>query len=224
MPLKNKTLDKSLPNRFTLFAALLILVLFLWFLYRGLFSFPVWFDETIGKALFFGLPVFIFANMTGVKYVVKSFDLKKMRGGLLRGLAIGGLFGFSAVITVALTRDVNFSRAPLFVIDRFWYELLLALLTSFWESLFFFGFLQQALKKEVSELPWLARIILVGLIFLIFHIPNIILRFNGLDVFYQLFILGMFGLGQALVFETYPNVYTLTLMQTIWGMILLVHF
>ncbi|MBD3250465.1 MAG: hypothetical protein GF381_02775 [Candidatus Pacebacteria bacterium] len=211
-------------DRFALFTALLILTLFLWFLYRGLFSFPVWFDETVGKALFFGLPVLIFVNMTQAKYVLETFALNRARVGLLRGLAVGGLFGFAAVLTAAFSRGVDFTQAPLFVVDRFWWELLLALLTSLWESLFFFGFMQQVIKNEASELSWLMRVILIAAIFLVFHIPNSILRFSGVEILYQLFILGLFGLGQAMISDSYPNIYTLALTQTIWGMILLVHF
>lgn len=222
MPSKNKTTPAL--NSLSLFVALLILSLFLWFIYRSIFSFPVFFDETVGKALFFGLPILIYVNMTGLKALIESLSLTKIKPGLLRGLAFGGLFGFVGVITSYLMQGGSIVKAPLFVLDKFWWELFLAMLTSFWETLFFFVFIQQVLKKELTEASLFQRVILVTVIFLIFHVPNSILRFSGIDVVMQLLLMAMFGLGQALLFENYPNAYTLILTQTMWGMVLLVHF
>ena len=222
MPLKNKS--KTALNSFSLFAALLVLSLFLWFIYRSIFSFPVIFDETIGKALFFGLPILIFVNMTSDETVAESISLPKIKPGLMKGLAFGGLFGFVGVTTSYLMRGGPVIKAPVFVLDEFWWEFLLALLTSFWETMFFFVFIQQFINKELKEIKLWQRILLVAFIFLLFHVPNSVLRFGGTAVFMQLFLMFLFGVGQALLFENYRNAYTLILTQTMWGMVLLVHF
>ena len=225
--MKNKS--KSIANSASLFTALLVLSLFLWFIYRSIFSFSVLFDETIGKALFFGLPILIFVNMTGNKEIAKSMSLSKIKPGLLRGLAFGGLFGFVGVIFSFIMKGYLMTggpvmKAPVFTLDEFWWEALLALLTSFWETLFFFVFIQQALNQELKEVKQWQRLLLVALIFFLFHIPNSILRFGGSAVLMQLWLMFLFGLGQALLFENYKNAYTLILTQTIWGLVLLVHF
>lgn len=225
--MKNKS--KPIANSTSFFAALLILTFFLWFIYRIIFSLPVFFDETIGKALFFGLPILIFVNITGNKEIAESMSSSKIKPGLLRGLAFGGLFGFVGVIFSLimkgyLTTGGPMARVPIFILDEFWLEALLALLTSFWETLFFFVFVHQVLSQELKEVKQWRRLLMVALIFLLFHIPNSILRFGGGAVLMQLWLMFLFGLGQALLFENYRNAYTLILTQTIWGLVLLVHF
>lgn len=224
MSSKNNTTPAQLDS-YTLFVALLVLSLFLWFLYRSLFNFPVSFDETVGKALFFGLPIWIFISMVKANYISDLLAPKHLRRGLMEGLAIGGLFGFTGILVAYLTRpEVQIVPAPLFMIDNFWWEFFMAMLTSFWESLFFYGFIQSVIERELKDISLLWQSLLVAAIFLIFHVPNIILRFNGIDALSQVFLLGLFGLGQALLFTSRRNIYTLMVTQTIWGMVLLVHF
>jgi hypothetical protein len=57
-----------------LFFPIVIFTLVLWLVYRSLFTFPVWFDETLGKALFFGLPVWFFIVITNYRKVTETFS------------------------------------------------------------------------------------------------------------------------------------------------------
>ena len=54
---KNQSKKASRARALThqLFFPIVILIGIIWFLYRSLFNFPVWFDEIIGKAIFFFL-------------------------------------------------------------------------------------------------------------------------------------------------------------------------
>jgi len=70
----------------------------------------------------------------------------------------------------------------------------------------------------------LKQIVLVTLIFLLFHIPNAFLRFDLMMVFPLLSLLTMFSIGQALIFSENQNGYLLVMSHTIWGMVLLIYF
>jgi len=156
--------------------------------------------------------------------ISKALDPRQVLVGLLRGLAYGGIIGFVGVIVIALNRGSSYTSFPVFLADRFWIELLLATFTAFWESVFFFGFVQAVLahfwKFRGKVKIWGGS----SLIFLLFHLPNIMLRFAGLDVTFLIFLMYLFGLGQAILFDQEENIYPLIITHTVWGMILLIHF
>jgi len=225
---KSKTRARQKNNRLgassqAVLYPLIIFALIVWVIYRILFDFPVWFDESIGKAIFFGLPVWLYISGSGNAQVVESFDFNKIRPGLLLGLAVGGLYGFVAAITVLLVRSSGVMSVALFSSTFFWWEFLLALLTGFWESLFFFSFIMTGVLAKHRSWSVLQQVMWVALIFLIFHLPNTILRFSGLNILTEFFLLYFFAMGQAFVFYRRRNFYTLVISQAIWGMVLLVH-
>lgn len=192
-------------------------------LYRFRLTFPVWFDETIGKALFFGGPVWVFINTTRTQFLLDPWGLAKLKPGLLQGIAFGGIFGFVAsVVALMTTSGGTVTSVPLFAASTFWWEFLLALLTSFWETLFFFGFILSMLlvyyKNEAMK-----AIVITTIIFLAFHVPNTFLRYGIQEVPLQLGILALFAIGQSLVFWYRRNAYTLVLTQCLWGMVMLIH-
>lgn len=224
MPSQSELDSMAKSSNQTIFVSVLMLSLILWFLYRGLFRFPVVFDETLGKLIFFGLPVWIYLSIVQDESVLTGLKSEKIVPGLLRGIAFGGIFGFTAVFLAALRHGGPIVEVPLFIADRFWYELFLAILTAFWESLFFFGFLQTSLKNIFTSLDSQRRLLLTAFLFLLFHIPNTVLRFSGSGVGIQVLMLYLFGLGQALLYDREKNLYTLIMTHTIWGMVLLIHF
>ena len=223
MPLKVNSSSTVRSNPQIVFVSLVLLSLILWIFYRLIFDFPIIFDETIGKAIFFGLPILIYVNVNRDKNVVKTISLNKIFPGLLRGLAFGGLFGFFAIIVALIRSGRNLVAAPLFVVDQFWWESLLALLTAFWESLFFFGFMQTILGTVFKKIKPTEQVFIISILFLLFHLPNIALRFTG-DASFLILLIYLFGLGQAIIFSKEKNVYTLIMTQAIWGLALMIHF
>lgn len=207
-----------------LFWTLIGVSLMLWVIYRSLFSFPVWFDETIGKALFMGFPVWFFANLTKNRQICQSLAMEKIYAGLLRGLAIGGMFGFVAAVTLILTSSSRIEPVGFFTVDQFWWEFLLAMLTAFWETVFFFSFIQPVLRSWLPKKYFWRPILITAGLFLVFHLPNMILRFSGIEIVSQIFLTALFGLGQALLMTGSNNAYLLMMTHTLWGMVLLVHF
>ncbi len=222
MPSKNKSVVvQSQPN--ITFGAVLVSSYIFWVLYRFLFNFPVLFDEAIGKAIFFGIPILIYLNVSRNQEIINSVDLQKLFSGLLRGLAYGGVLGFVALIFFSIKNQKSFFSLPLFITDGFFIELFLAMLTAFWESLFFFGFIQTVffalLKNKIGK-----TILFSSITFLIFNLPSIMLRFTGIDIVFMVFLMFLFGFGQSILFSQEKNIYPLIITHTVWGMILLLHF
>ena len=111
----------------------------------------------------------------------------------------------------------------LFDSNMFWYEFVLALFTAFWETLLFFSFIMTVIQKKFKSWSMVSQVFLVALIFLVFHIPNTILRFDLALVLPQIFILLLFAIGQGFLFYSRKNSFALVLSHAIWGMVLLVH-
>lgn len=205
------------------FYPLLFLTLLLWVLYRTLFTFPVWFDEIIGKALFFGLPVWLYITVAGSRKIVETFSLRKLQTGILLGLAVGGIFGFATSLLSLIGRGSEVAPAALFDSQLFWGEFILAMFTAFWETLLFYSFALTVIQEKYPHWSEWSQAVLAASIFLVFHIPNIFLRFNGSASIVQLILLFLFALGQAFLFIGRRNTYALILSHAIWGMVLLIH-
>lgn len=203
---------------------LLFLTFLLWTFYRSIFHFPVWFDESIGKLVFFALPVLLYVSVSGNSAVFASFSFKKLKPGLLLGLAIGGVFGFAGALLGALSRGGSVGVIPYYFASWFWWEFFLALLTGFFETLFFYSFVMIVIDEKFRHFSFIKRMAIVALIFLLFHLPNIFTRFSPTDAFLQILLIFAFAYGQALIFYNRRNAYVLVLVQAIWGMVLLTHF
>ena len=230
MSLRNKSRVTSVRHKQkyisgrVIFYPLIILTFLLWVLYRQLFVFPVWFDEVLGKAVFFGLPVWLYINVTNNRIILNSFARNKLKSGLLLGVAVGGIYGFVSSIMSLLTRGGQVQSALLFSSNLFWWEFFLAMMTAFWETLFFYSFVMIALKQKYPHWSLLKQILTTAIIFLLFHLPNAFLRFDGAMIVFQVGLLFAFAVGQAFLFARRENFYALVLSHAIWGMVLLVHF
>lgn len=223
MPLK-KNKKNIRVDKHEAFLPVLLLTFFLWFFYRTIFQFSVWFDESIGKFVFFALPVLLYVSISGSKEILETFSFKKIKPGLLLGLAIGGVFGFSGAILGVLSRGGSVSIIPYHSADWFWKEMFLAILTGFWETLFFYSFVMVVIDEKFNYFSLAKKVGLVASIFLIFHLPNIFARFSLAAIFLQILLLFTFACGQALIFYKRRNAYMLVLVQAIWGMVLLINF
>lgn len=222
---KSKTKRRqSQQQKHQLFWPLLVLIFIFWFLYRMLFSFSVFFDELVGKAIFFAFPVLIYLTITGFSATMETLSFAKLKRGLLIGLVIGGILGFVAVIAKALLNAGQIQPLAFYAAENFWWEMFLAILTSFFETLFFFSFVMLVIEDRYQKWSLFKKILVVALVFLIFHLPNLFLRFNLETIYLHSLLLFVFALGQALLFYVQRNAYTLLMTQAIWGMVLLIHF
>lgn len=218
-----KSAPKTQHDASVIFVPILILFFILWVFYRSVLHFPVWFDESIGKALFFGLPVWLYLTITRDRQITDSFSWRKFEPGILLGLAFGGLYGFTTSIFFVWAGGGEVQPALLFVSPVFWNEFLLALSTGFWETLLFFSFVQTVIRQRYSRWSMSQQVLLTALIFVLFHIPNMFLRADAAAVGWQLILLSLFGIGQALIFYRTKNSYILILSQAFWGLVLMSH-
>lgn len=208
------------------FWPLVILTFLVWFIYRAVFHFPVWFDESIGKALFFGLPVWLYISITGTQSIAETLAVPKVKSGLLLGIAVGGILGFaSTLFALVVGRGVtSVQPVALFSSPVFWGEFLLAIMTSFWETLLFFSWILVVIQEKMTGWSWAKQLVVVAGIFTLFHLPNAVLRFELSSLMSFATLMFVFALGQGLLFFYRRNAYALILSQALWGMVLLLHF
>ena len=214
---------QQLLSQHILFFPMVFFTLILWYGYRWLFSFPVWFDESLGKAFFFGLPVWIYVVASKAKVVVEPLRFSIMKEGLLLGIALGGMYGFITSFMSILQSGGVVQSAQLFQSSLFWYEFALAILTGFWETIFFFCFIAAVAFEKLRKIPFIWQVLLIVAVFVVFHLPNAFLRFSPELVLSQIVLLFFFSLGQTLVFYRWRNAYALILSHAIWGLVLLFH-
>ncbi|MBP7768858.1 CPBP family intramembrane metalloprotease, partial [Candidatus Woesebacteria bacterium] len=142
----------------------------------------------------------------------------------LLGLAVGGILGFATSIVSLISQDAPVHSVALFTSQQFWGEFLLALFTGFWETILFFSFSLTVLREKYPMWSESNQALLASAIFLVFHLPNILLRFNSVQaVIVQMVLLFLFALGQSFLFIGRRNTFALIISHAIWGMVLLVH-
>lgn len=211
------------------FLHLVVILFFIWSLYRILFvGIPVVIDETIAKIIFFALPAALYIVLTQAPLLYDELHSRKLFPGIFLGLAFGGLFGFVGTFAT-LSSKSHVLIAPLFISPIFWWQFFLALLTGFWESVFFFGWIFATIEQAFPRWSLLKISMVNTCIFVLFHIPNMLIQFNvhwGVSFPYffisQVFLLSSFAVGQGLLFYRYRNIYLITMTHAIWGMVLLV--
>jgi hypothetical protein len=169
--------------------------------------------------------VWLYITVAGSKKITETLSMRKLQPGVLLGLAMGGIFGFITTLLALLAKDSQIEAVALFNSSRFWGEFILALFTAFWETLLFFSFALTVIQEKYENWSESSQALLTAGIFLIFHIPNIIIRFHGSveTMVLQALLLFLFALGQSFVFIGRRNTYALILSHAIWGMVLLVH-
>lgn len=205
------------------FFFLMMSLLLVWVAYRALVRAPVWFDESIAKAVVFGLPAFWVASRS--RFIAQNIGLEpnKMMAGLNLGTAIGGLYGFAAILTQVLSgREVT--PGAFFLTGDFWYMAGLALLTAWWETLFFFGLPMQYLRSVAGWISdwWIGAFVVI--FFLLFHAPLRFFVTGGSPQFLaQMAVLGLFVIGQFVVYSRTRNLYALVLSHFFWGLVIEVY-
>lgn len=201
------------------FEITVLAVLCIWVAYRLFGVFPDWIDEIFVKGIVFGIPAWYFIRQRR-KDVGLTYG--KLFPGLFLGLAVGGLFGFSGVLA-SLSRGTQIQPFNLFLSPIFLNLFFLSLWTSWWESVFFFGFIQNAIQDRIkkSSISLFIVTTLTALVFTVFHAP---IQFVHAGVTVQslriLLLLFVFALGQSLFYSRTKNIYALVLSYTFWGIVL----
>ncbi len=194
----------------------------LWVAYRTFFRFPEWVDEVFVKAVVFGTPAWLYARSFPRGHDVLGLSDKRFWRGMFIGLLIGGFYEFIAILTV-MFRNVAFGPATILSSPFFWYIFGLALMTAWWESLFFFGYVLNACMEKYKKSELVSILISTG-IFLLFHAPlRVVSGGFTIAVIYQLALLGLFAVGQAILYLRTKSIYAITMSHALWGLVLLVY-
>jgi hypothetical protein len=188
------------------FLQVLAAIFLIWSLYRFLFvGIPVVIEEGLLKLIFFALPVWLYMLLTGAPLLYDELEKKKLLPGIFLGLAFGGVFGFVGTLAT-LSGKSHILIAPMFISLSFWWQFFLAILTGFWESIFFFGWIYSATLQAFPRWHVLKVTVFNALVFILFHIPNTLVRFDQhwtltfpSFFFSQLFLFAAFSMGQAWV-------------------------
>lgn len=189
-------------------------------IYRATVISPVWFDEIVLKAFLFGAPVWLYALLTRQRPSFFGMEPARFWPGAFNGLAIGGILSFIAIATYSF-RKQSMLIPGLFESMSFWKEFGLAFATAWWESLFFYGFILPVLKEKIKD--ELIALLATSFFFLIFHIPNLVLKV-GVDAALQpLLLLTLFAFGQGIIFLRTKSLSTVVVSHAFWGMALLVY-
>lgn len=211
--------SQSLRELYTFFFAEMSLLV-LWVAYRAVTHFPIWFDEGIAKALVFGLPVFWLAARS--RYIANNIglDVSKILPGMYLGVAVGGLYGFAAILAET-TSGTQIAPGNLFLTDQFWWMAFLAFLTAWWESIFFFGLPIQYIRSKASWMSDWMIFVFVLVLFLAFHAPlRLIVSGGGPGFVTQMGILSLFVIGQFILYTRTRNMYALVLSHFFWGLVI----
>ncbi|HSW89462.1 MAG TPA: CPBP family glutamic-type intramembrane protease [Patescibacteria group bacterium] len=198
---------------------LILVAFFALTLYRFTTHFPTWFDEVVFKALVFGLPVWKVTRMRRLSHATLGFDVKTFWPGMFTGLAVGGCFGFLALI-VASTGHTHFFTPGIFQTAKFWELFGLAFATAWWESLFFFSFVLTFLTRHLKD-EWQA-VGYMSLLFVLFHAPLQIVSVGVSASIMPLLLLACFAFGQGVLFLRTKSINAIILSHAFWGMTILV--
>lgn len=219
VPFGQRHIFRSLYSFFFMEMSLFIL----WVAYRAFVHQTVWFDEGVAKAIVFGLPVFWFAARSKFISSQMGLEWEKLIPGLYLGLAVGGLYGFIGILS-QLSGGRQVVEAALFASPQFWWLAFLALLTSWWESLFFFGLPVQYLRSLATWFSeWMIGAFTVVL-FLLFHAPlRLMLSGTTSGFLVQMGVLSLFAVGQYLLYIKTKNLYCIVLSHLFWGLVIQVY-
>jgi len=189
--------------------------------YRAYFLLPVWFDEIVAKSVIFGLPFLLFVLFSKRSVASFGLDPRKFWLGAYLGLALGGSFGFVAMLASALKTGGQILIPNLFFASDFWWTFFLALATAWWESLFFYGFILNVFLAQKKN-EWQAAL-MATVVFVVFHAPVLLLRGSLAGAFVPLMLLSLFALGQAIIYIRFRSLIAMVVSHAFWGMALLVY-
>ena len=176
-----------------------ITVIILWSFYRRTFHFPIVIEESIIKPILWFIPIFIIVKKPKLLkqiFIFRNLSFKT----LLLSIFIGVMLPLFLQILPILNGGgkVLFPAANLILIN-----LWVSLFTAGTEEIFFRGLLLQNIQNRLSNMN---ANILVSILFLLIHIPIILISNKGSDeIFFSLYILFVSSLVYGLAFIKTKN-------------------
>lgn len=196
---------------------LFMFVLIIWGMYRFLFRLPVWFEELVLKGLVFGLPVlWVVFRWEGWRWQDLGIRLKGLLPSVVFGLGLGMSLGIVGNLGY-FWRMGEMITGWSITAPQLGTFLVLALVTAFWEGLFFAGYVLKKLQVVLVD-EWLRAWVVAGM-FTLVHVPALLFvhSFQMSQVLvYGLLIMSV-GLANMILMLRTGNLAAPILAQTLWG-------
>jgi len=193
-------------------------VFILWGLYRLLFRFPVWIEETFFKAIVFGLPVFVVLYKTKKKpWSFLGMTTKNLFEAVYLGLGLGLLLGFVGQLGNFIRHQGSLVYSDFgLTASNIGAFLILALITAFWEELLFMGYILNHLVITLKS-EWQTALITSGL-FSMVHLPALVVsQLPTAQIILQLILLITLGIGNSILMLRTKNLAAPILAHALWG-------
>jgi hypothetical protein len=213
--LKVSTLQEILSSREALL--LYVIIGLGWGVYRLLFRLPTIIEETILKAIVFGIPVFYVAHKRQWRWKELGMTVDNLTASVYLGILLGMILGVAGNFGNTIRHgglqfnDFGLTSATLgsFII--------LSLVTAFWEQLLFTGMFLRLLAEVIKDewkLTWLVAILFVGL-----HIPALLLiqQLQGVQFVVAVILLLLLQMGSVILMLRYKNLAAPIMAQALWG-------
>jgi hypothetical protein len=196
--------------------AVYAVVFLVWGIYRWLSPFSLWFEELVLKGLVFGLPaVWMGIRRHGWSLVSMGLTSQRLFKSVYLGLGLGLSLGLVGELgNYFRYGQIQFSDYGLTseMVGGF---LLLALVTAFWEGLFFYGYALQMINTVSSEL---VSITTIGFLYMLIHIPGQLhQQLTGGEMIKALILLLTLGIANSILMLRMKNLAAPILTQVVWG-------
>lgn len=192
-------------------------VFVVWAMYRLLFRLPVVIEEVVLKGIVFGGPVlWLVLKQNGWTLRKLGMHTEKLFESVYLGLSLGMVLGLVGQIANVL-RYGQLSLSGFGVTsESIGSFLLLGLVTAFWESLLFYGFILQALRKVTDEL---SAVLVTAVLFVLIHIPALILvqQLTIAGVLLSSIVLLALAWGNGVLYLRMQNLAAPILAHALWG-------
>jgi membrane protease YdiL (CAAX protease family) len=196
-----------------------VFVFLVWGLYRLLFRLPEVLEETLLKALVFGVPVFWVVLREEKRHLA---DLGMRTQGLLASVYFGLLFGLWLAFlgnVLAFLRDGGIQVNPDVSVAVFGNLMLLGLVTAFWEQLLFIGYFLPRLVKDLKG--EMVALLVVGFMFALIHMPIQLAQGVGLDqIIVRFLLLYSLGFGNGVLYLRFKNLAAPIFAHVAWGSVI----
>lgn len=197
-----------------------IAVWLIWGGYRLFSPLPVVMEEILLKGLVFGGVVYVAGvRRHGLSLRDLGLRVDNLFQSVYLGLGLGMVLAIVGQMANVLRHGGMMLNDQGLTSDMVGGFLLLALVTAFWEGLFFYGFLLQRLVLVTSEIT---AVSIIGLMYTLLHVPVLLMTdgLGGGEVLKALLLLLTLGISNSILMLRMRNLAAPILSQVVWGVTL----
>lgn len=197
-----------------------IAVWLVWGGYRLFSPLPVVVEEILVKGLVFGGVVYVVGiRQHGLSWRDLGLRVDNLFRSVYLGLGLGMVLAIVGQLANVLRHGGMMLSDQILTSDMVGGFLLLALVTAFWEGLFFYGFLLSRLILVTSEIT---AVSVIGLMYTLLHVPVLLMTdgLGGTEALKALLLLLTLGISNSILMLRMRNLAAPMLSQVVWGVTL----